>query len=396
LLLSSYRYRIPTDKGKEVAYAHWFDAFAQTHRFHIVSPTKVIYNSRHTCDALIEQIQKTGQIPAGFSFAQRRDPCQNLFRKFLSIFQPAEGGSSCGRGDGKAAGVKVNVTVSTDFPGLDPTAKDGSGRSLYTKTDGNIFQGLDPETLEPVGLARQTALHPDLKGNITASHSQQDQESGDVFNYNLELGRACVYRVFRTSKATGKTEILTTITGAPSAYIHSFFLTKNYVLLCVFSAHFGMGGLKILYHKNMLDALDDVSPEKKALWYVVDRQHGRGVVRKFESDPFFAFHTSNAWEENGGIVAEISVFENIDIIKKFYMHNLLGEGAEAARWLHKGRPRFSRFWLPDVEAEGVGRVQKVWEQHHDISMELPTVNPRYCTRSNRYAPPPSLSYFHGC
>ncbi|KAF8251546.1 putative dioxygenase [Wilcoxina mikolae CBS 423.85] len=381
-------YRIPTDKGNSVAYDHWFDAFAQTHRFNIVSPTKVIYNSRHTCDALINQIQKTGSIPEGFSFAQKRDPCQSLFRKFLSIFHPpGKNGSTCGMNSGNPASVIVGVTVSTDLPGLDPTTNDGTGRNLYTKTDGNILQGLDPETLEPVGLARQTAFHPDLKGSITSSHSQQDQDSGDVFNYNLELGRTCVYRVFKTSKESGRTEILATITDAPPAYIHSFFLTKNYVILCIFSAHFAMGGIKILYHKNMLDALEDVAPERNARWYVVDRRHGRGVVRRYESEPFFAFHTSNAWEENGGVVAEISTFENIDIIKKFYMHNLLGEGMEAKQWLGRGRPRFSRFWLRDVEMgkeEEVGWVEKVWEQEHDVSLELPTVNPRYYTRSNRF------------
>lgn len=402
-------YRVRTDAGHDAAFDHWFDAFAQTHRFHIVSPERVIYNSRHTSDALIARIRRSGRIPDGFSFAQRRDPCLSLFRKFLSVFfpqRPPSGGGS------KPGAANVGVTVFPDLPGL-PTppsgallpstaaaaaaAGDGSRppRTLHALTDASVLQALDPRTLEPLGLARQTALHPDLRGQCSCAHAQTDPETGDVYNYNLELGPAPTYRVFCVSRATGATAVLATIRDAPAAYLHSFFLTPRYLVLCVFSAHFALGGLPLLYHRNVLDALDDVAADRPALWYVVDRRGGRGVLRHYSSAPFFAFHTVNAWEERGGIVAELPAFAGIDILNKFYMHNLLGRGAEAARWLQRGRPRFCRFWLAGVDrantpgtaaAAPVGEAVKVWEAHEDVSFELPTVNPLYRTRPTRYSP----------
>lgn len=325
-------------------------------------------------------VRRTGNIPSSFTFAQRRDPCQSLWRLFLTTFQPA-----MSELEGKADGLNIAVTVSRDVPGLPATAKDGK-RSLYTATDASVLQGLDPDTLEPVGIARQTDLHPELKGQVSSAHAHVDPETGDLFNYNLDIGRTVTYRVFKTCKATGETEVLGTITDAPPAYIHSFFMTENFVVLCVYSAHFGMGGIKILYNKNMLDALDDVSADRRASWYVVDRRHGRGVVRKYTSDAFFAFHSVNAWEEDGGIVAEVPAYENIDIIKKFYLHNMKGETDEARKWIAEGRSRFSRFWLPgldDVEA-GEGKAQLVWAREADMSMELPSINPQFSTKPTRY------------
>jgi torulene dioxygenase len=47
----------------------------------------------------------------------------------------------------------------------------------------------------------------------------------------------------------------------------------------------------------MLDALGEFDASKPTKWYVVDRKLGKGVVAKYESNPFFCFHTINAWEE---------------------------------------------------------------------------------------------------
>lgn len=124
------------------------------------------------------------------------------------------------------------------------------------------------------------------------------------------------------------------------------------------------------------------------MWYVIDRRHGRGVVRKYESDAFFAFHAANAWEEeaDNSIVAEISVFENLDVVKKFYLRNLMGESEDALRWVEKGHPRFTRLRLLDVVAGrlGVGIAVVEWEEEKSASMEMPTVSPRFRASENRF------------
>src|SRR5690606_10775467 len=86
----------------------------------------------------------------------------------------------------------------------------------------------------------------------TRAHRSRD---GDVFNFNLAIGRTVVYRIFQISKQTGKTTVLATINGATAAYLHSFFLTKYYVILCVWNSHFSYNGISIPWNRNILDSI---------------------------------------------------------------------------------------------------------------------------------------------
>lgn len=62
--------------------------------------------------------------------------------------------------------------------------------------------------------------------------------------------------------------------------------------------------LYLLRERRSKDPLDqergrcsDFDPNGKSRWLVIDRHHFTGVVGMFESDPFFAFHCVNAWDE---------------------------------------------------------------------------------------------------
>ena len=275
--------------------------------------------------------------------------------------------------------------------------------SLWAKTDANGLQRIDPETLEPIGLAEQTSLHPDLKGPLTAAHARTDPETGDFFSYNLEFGRLGTYRVFKVSAATGETTILATISG-PSAYIHSFFLTADFVIICAWTSHFIAGGLSILWNRNILDSIGPYNKRKSAKWFVIDRRHGKGLVATYESPAFFAFHSINAWQEPSqtdpektDIVAEIPVYENLDILHRFYYHNLLSTLPTIPKYQsEKGdsvRPSLRRYRLPNVPPAGTplpsrcspplqARIDYTIPRKH--SLELPIINSAYLTRPHRY------------
>jgi torulene dioxygenase len=116
-----------------------------------------------------------------------------------------------------------------------------------------------------------------------------DPQTGDVFNYNLELGRYATYRVFRVNAASGTTVILATVTGPNTfpAYIHSYFLSDDFVILCIWTSYIAAGGLRVLWEKNLLDAICPFDPTQKVRWLVVDRRHGRGFIAEFESPARF-------------------------------------------------------------------------------------------------------------
>ena len=399
---------VKTDEGKLWTASHWFDGFTQVHRFHILPPengqsvSRVLYNSRSSVDGLVESIRKTGSMQK-FSFAQKRDPCQSLFRKIMAFFVPAPSDSSHGPDR-----ENVGVTISVNMPGFTPPTATGQPEgkdsasgitSLINKTDATLYQMLNPETLEPVGLARQTDLHPELKGQMSATHAKSDPATGDIFNYNLEFGRQHVYRVFKVSASTGQTDILATINNAQGAYLHSLLLTENYVILCVWNSYYAMGGIKILYERNILDALSDFDPAKRTMWYVIDRKSGKGVVAEYESDPFYCFHTINAWETPSptdpgktDIMADLVAYDDLSVLKRFYYENLKSTSPNALNYAgSKGdstRGSIRRFRLPSLpespDRETKRKAVVMVRVPKDHSGELPTLNPNFITKQSRY------------
>jgi torulene dioxygenase len=392
------------------------------HRFQIVAPatsgscTKVLYNSRGNVDKIIEHIRKTGSLQQ-FTFGQKRDPCQSLFKKVMTVFTLPQNVDS-----------NIGVTLSVNLPGFESVDGSASGtankhasgiQNLWAKTDASVLKRLDPETLEPIGVARQTVLHSDLTGQFSAAHAKTDPETGDVFNYNLRVGGAAVYRVFRVSASTGKTTVLAKITDAEGAYLHSLAISRNYVILCVWSAHYAYSGMKFVWERNVLDSMAPFSPSKPAKWYVIDK-NGAGVVARYESEPFFCFHTINAWEEprrqqqQAGAVAEaeaeaeaeadasasddvdlfvdVGAYENMDILKRFYYNNLISTSAASRAYTDgKGdssRPYWARWRLPAVKSGApphtARQALEEWKAPRSVSGELSVINPAYLTRPHRY------------
>ena len=381
--------------------SHWFDGWAQTHRFDIIDDVRhgdrmrVTYRSRHTCDQFQAKIQETGKAP-GITFAQIQDPCESLFRKIMSTYYVMTSPES----EGKSS-QNIGVTLQQDMPGWsgksgEVTSKD---HNLWIRTDHNHYQQLDPQTLEPLQTATQVVLHPELKGNLTAAHPQIDPNSGDWYNYNLELGGTPTYRVFGVSAATGEVSILARLAGKDilGAYIHSMFLTEHYIVLCVFNAYIEMGGMKMLWTKNMIDALY-FDPNKKNKWFVIDRVHGRGLVDVFESNGFFSFHTTNAWEETSNatqdIVLELSTYENLDILKRFYYENIKATAPGARAYVGdnslRARPQMMRWKLRNVNQKSSAvsvpakAAERVFVVSKADSAELPTINPTYAMKPSRY------------
>lgn len=269
------------------------------------------------------------------------------------------------------------------------------------------MQFLDPETLEPIGVASQATLHPLLKGPSSATHSSV-HPNGDVYNYNLEFVKGQgVYRVFHVSASTGKTAILATFTDDP-AYIHSMLLTENYAILCVWNAVYARGGASILWTNNIVDTLAEYDPERSCKWYVVDRkpveEGGRGLVATYESDPFFCFHTINAHEEvdddgKVNIIADLVAYEDLDILKRLYIDNLLSDSPTAVTFsnMRNCLPRMRRFTLPDIRAQmedifvnSIDDEPEVLEATSeylavkDRTPELPTINPRMSLKKHRF------------
>lgn len=322
------------------------------------------------------------------------DPCDSLYKKFKSIFFPTTP-------DPSPNSANVGVSFRSTLPAEKDLASNASRRPLLTiETDSNQTKTFDADTLEPLGLAVQDQLHPKLSGPFSGAHAAHDPKTGDIFNYNLALGRVSTYRVFRASP-TGEVEILAEISGKDihPAYLHSMFISENFVILCIWPAYYRMMGLSILWHRNMLEAIEPFDTSAKTIWIVVDRKHGRGVVKRFTSPPFFSFHTVNAWEEqrNDGsvdVICEISQFDNMDILHCFYYENMVSNERRVKSDGEKLRKRLSgalaRYRLADVPMRKTSKTPQDAVAERILSIpfpeagDLPRINPHYALKQHRF------------
>lgn len=297
--------------------------------------------------------------------------------------------------------------MSLNFPGLAANGqkverpRDARDKmTLCNKTDANMLQFLDPETLEPVGIAHQETLHPDLKGVGSAAHAKSDPVTGDVYNYNLDFGRTGTYRIWRASASTGKTSVLATFYHTP-AYVHSLFLTKNYVVMCVWNSFYKAGGASVLWTKNLLDAMA-FDGKQSTTWFVIDKkspeQGGKGVIAKYNSDAFFSFHTINAYEEASttqqgatDIVCDLITYENMDVLHHFYVDNIMSDlpKAHAAKKAMPSTaiPNYRRYRLPAIPSAPKSSQSKAIievESTKVDAFELPIINSRFVTKKHRY------------
>lgn len=402
-----------TDKGV-FKFSHWFDGLAHTHRFEITpdndGSVRVFYSSRRQSDHIAESIRKNGTLRS-ITFGQRADPCVGLLGKAMSVFRREQGL------------MNVSVTVQPDLKlpaavekaangaanGNGNGASNGNGEAelghrgqagnLYLATDAAYLSRVDPSTLEPLGLVSQSEIHPDLKGTTSAAHGKRDPLTNDFFNFNLELGLTPTYRIFQIVAATGEVKILATLKGGSvkPGYIHSFFITENYVVLCVTSLRHVKGGALVPLKGNILEALafEGVPCD----WYVVDRREERGVVGEFKTPRGFFFHSVNAWEEGGDVVCEAVWYDDAEVLYSLYYEVLKdedGKGAEFWKERELG-VRLTRYRLPvsskkngengngesKVRMED-GIIQPELEIAGPMAGELPTYNTRLATRKHRY------------
>jgi torulene dioxygenase len=121
----------------------------------------------------------------------------------------------------------------------------------------------------------------------------------------------------------------------------------------------------------------------------------------FESEPYFAFHSVNAWEEKSGLdpsavdtMLEAAVYENLDILKRFYDENMKATATSSLAYVGENRScaraHLMRWKLAGVTnttktlSTSAKLAERVFMLPLEDSMELPTINPLFATKPSRY------------
>ncbi len=130
---------------------------------------------------------------------------------------------------------------------------------------------------------------------------------------------------------------------------------------------------------------------------VYSRSH-RGTERcggELRERPYFAFHSINAFEEPNAedpgktdLVLDVVAYDNLDVIKRFYIDNVMSDSASARDFTDfSTRPAYRRFRLPKLPSEPNAKPLRAiteFSGEKGLAPELPIINGTLATKKHRF------------
>lgn len=318
-----------------VALRHWFDGLAMLNVFTIAGG-EVSYASRFLDSQAYRNVRETGAVGMR-TFGS--DPCRSIFARVASAFSP-EMTDNC----------NVNVTR--------------LGESWVAMTETPIAIEFDPGTLATIGPRKWAP-----KSSQATAHPHYDFARAEAVSFCVALGARSSYRLLSTANGERQPREVARTPVREPAYMHSFALTDRYAVL--FDTPFMVEPIRLAAAKRSFIEEYRWKPEHGSRFLVFDRETGE-LHRAIEAEPFFTFHSVNAFEDGDELVVDLVAYDDPSIVDDLLLKNLR-LGAEVAN----GHLR--RYRLP----LGAGAARR--EDLCDEPLELPRISYRaHSGRDYRY------------
>src|SRR4030095_16804912 len=158
-----------------------------------------------------------------------------------------------------------------------------------------------------------------IKGPLSIAHPHLDHVRRRHYTYVLEFGRRSQYRLFGIDQATGQEAVVATLPAHRPAYMHSFGMSEQYLVLAEFPLV--VDPLRLKFRGKPFIRNYQWEPDRGVRFHIVEKETGQ-VVRTARGRAVFAFHHVNAFEEGGEILVDIVAFPNSSVIDQVYLERL--------------------------------------------------------------------------
>jgi len=316
---------------------HWFDGLALLRAFQFEAG-EVRFTARFLRSEAFETVRSTGQFPTG-GFAASGGWLQEL--KGLIAPRPSD---------------NANVSVAR------------YADRYVALTEAPRAVAFEPDTLRTRG---RFTFEDDLAPHLVSAHPVHDPYEEATFNLSLRFGRSHRYSLHRLPDDRAERELITTIEVEQPAYVHSFGLTRNHIVIMEFPLVIDLRKLLSPSGGFFVDSFT-WQPERGTHCRMIDRSDG--TVRVDLTAPTaFGFHHVNAYETDGHAVVDLVTFDGPDVIEQLYLDRLQNGVPDLGGELQRYR----------VPMDG-GTDELVPETLYQ-GITLPTFDRRRTGRSYRYA-----------
>ena len=229
------------------------------------------------------------------------------------------------------------------------------GQELVAMTEGDRQLVIDDGTLaavRPVAYSKGA-----LGGTIMTAHPHFDFERGKVVNVATGFGASGVISIYEHAPAARQRDVVGSWRTKRVPYVHTFGLTPKHAILV---AHpFAVAPVKMLWSsKGYIDHFD-WQPQDGTRLVVIDRSSGE--AREHVTEPFFVFHTVNAFERADATVLDLLAYPNAGIVASLRTDRMTAELPEL-------RPSLVRIVMrPGVERATVEKLS-------DVGFEFPSTH----------------------
>lgn len=328
---------------------HWFDGLSMLNAFSFQNGQVKYSNKFLRSDAFDEVTEKGTLNYVGFA----SDPCRTLFKRLMTFFFPSS----------KYPIHNANINV----------AKFAERYVALYETP--LPVRFDFKTLATLGVFDFKDPLP-KSSCFESAHPHHECEKDEYINYIVDYGWNSKYIIYRLQKGSEERKILAEIPVDYPSYMHSFALTKHYIIFVEYPfvvnpLDFALKNLPFIKNYQW-------KPERGTQFLVIDRKTGFVTFRK-SIDAFFAFHHVNAYEKGNEIILDIITYPDASIIDKLADHASMDLPSRSVK---KGKEDFTislkRFSISFDTGEI--KSESIFNEVH----ELPRIHPNYDGKPYRF------------
>ena len=267
-------------------FKRWFDGFAMIHAFDIHAG-HVSYANSAVQSGYYTNARKTGQLPS--STQEKKSSLFSTFSNLVSERPPYDN-------------TNVNIQV------IDKTV------IACTETD-HCF-AIDRHT----GHTHQKYAFKDtLKGHVCTPHMLTDPQTGHQYNVMTAYGKTSEYVVYEiNNNSRTRTALCTIVREAPS-YMHSYALTKNYIILI--EVPFQVRGMDLAFSSKPYLQNFNWQPEQGTIFTLIDRT-SKKVAHTITMPALFMFHAINSYESDSMVIIDLVSYPDTSVINNMSLDHL--------------------------------------------------------------------------
>lgn len=272
-------------------FKHWFDGFAMLKHFQF-NNGKVSFRNRFLqSQEYLESNAKGRLYRNGFASHAHNNFASRMLSSIKSVLTNAIYDDNCIVNTQSLNGRFIAMTESS------------------TPMEFNVTD------LSTVGLFK---FEDKLKAQMELAHPHWDNVNKEMINICIEIGKYCLYHIYKVKPGTVKRELIYTYQSDQLFYLHTFSITQNHIIL--YQSPLEMDKFKLFLNMPFNETLS-WNKDKSSTFIIINRKDKS--VKKISVDAFFCYHSVNAYEKGDELVIDLICYKlNDNPYNEFMLANL--------------------------------------------------------------------------